>query len=140
MKIKYIITLVTVLMLLTQSCGGNKDAELAFKAAGAGMSETNVSLYADNAFTELSDLNTKDACMLTLAYYYLYRNHYTSEYGHRFGKCYEYAIGRDLAEANDYFNTLTEMDDAASMIKNGYDNIEIMEQASDTFREVMDMN
>lgn len=139
MKGIYLIALITALMLSATSCGShgsNKDADLAFQAASAEMSQTNVSRYADKAYTELSDLTTEDACKLTLAYYYLYRNHYTEEYGERFGKCYEYSINKGESEANEYFNSLTDVDDAATTIRKGYDNIELMKEASESFKNM----
>lgn len=136
MKLKSMIIFITFLMLLTQSCSGNRDAELAFKAASAEMSEANILLYADDAYHELSNLNIEDACKLTLAYYYLYREHYTKEYGNRFGACYEYAINKGEGVANDYFKALTGVDNVGAMLKNAHDTIELMEQASDALNEM----
>lgn len=134
---KFIISLLIIVsMLLTQSCGGNRDAETAFKAATAGLSENNVLMYAEDAYAELSDLNIEDACKLTLVYYYLYSQNYEKKYGDCFGRCYEYATGKGEADANDYFNELTGEENAATMLKKAYQNLDIMRQAYDTFDEM----
>lgn len=134
------IPLIAVVMLLIQSCGGNENADLAFRAANADMGETNVSQYANEAYAELYDLNTEDACKLTIAYYYLFLEHYTTEYGTRFGNCYEYVTYKDEAGANECFNSLAGTEAAASKIKNGYENIGLMEEAGDTFKEWLEID
>ena len=136
MRVKYWTLITTVLMLLMQSCSGNEDADMAFKAATAGMNDLTVLRYADNAYVELTDLSTEDACKLTLAYFYLYREYYSIDNGKKFGDCYKYAISKDEVKANDYFNALTGSEEAATKIKNSFDNIGIMEQASDVFTEM----
>lgn len=136
MKSKFMIFFLASMMLLIQSCNSNQDAEYAFKAATAGMAENIVSPRANDAFFVLNELNIKDACMLTLAYYYLYDQDYSMEYGERFGKCYKYAMGKNEAKANEYFNKLTGVAEAASEMKNCYENLGLMRQASETFGRI----
>lgn len=124
----------TVATIALTSCGGNEDADRAFRAASANMGENAVVTSADDAYTELNSLSQKDLCKLTIAYYYLYLQEYETEYGTKFGKCYEKSLSKGEASANKLFGKLTDSPEAASALERAYNSIDDIEKVG----EVMD--